>query len=129
MIGRARRGMVKVAPNNDNKNNEGLADVATEQMRDIAEKLKVHKDDTGKFPSRWATSRTSWPAVRSPTIHGTALSRMNSQTPATLTCLGSDGEPGGEGHAADIAWTQEGKQESAPPEGEPEPKPEPEPAD
>ena len=58
----------------------------------------------------------------------------------TLTCLGSDGAEGGEGHAADIVFTPDGKQqpaeevaddEAAPeddaapvPEAQPEPAPE-----
>ncbi|MCC7508455.1 MAG: type II secretion system protein GspG [Planctomycetes bacterium] len=127
MIRRGGRGMVKVPPNNDNRNNEGLADVATEQMRDIAEKLKAHKDETGKFPDSLDDIKDKLAGGEVPNDPwDRAFTYELSDAGYTLTCLGSDGEPGGEGHAADITWTHEGKQEAAAtePEREPEPVPE-----
>ncbi|MBX3459687.1 MAG: type II secretion system protein GspG [Planctomycetes bacterium] len=126
---RGRGGAVIVRPKErtDQKEHEAKAEVAAEQMRDLAEKLSAFKQDKGSYPEKLADVADRMPSGEIPKDPWDSdFSYERTEAGFKLTCTGSDRAAGGQGHAADIVWTEQGRAEPKP---EPEPEPEPAPED
>jgi hypothetical protein len=105
----------------DKEKADALIEVANEQMANVVEKLNALKDETGKFPDKLDAIAEKMPGgeiPKDPWDHDFVYALADDGT-FTLTCLGSDGAEGGEGAAADIVYTADGKQEPEPTMPEP----------
>ncbi len=115
----------------DKEKADALVEVANEQMANLVEKLKALKDETGKYPDKLETIAEKMPGgeiPKDPWDRDFVYALADDGT-FTLKCLGSDGAEGGEGAAADIVYTADGKKEPEPatPPSEEEPVATPEP--
>jgi len=94
--------------------NDALAVVAREYMLDIIDKLNAHKADKGALPASLDEIKDAFVGKVVPAdpwenafIYTLVKDAEGNVTGFTLTCLGSDGAEGGEGHAADIILNQD----------------------
>jgi hypothetical protein len=124
---RAVRVRAAAAKEDERKKQEARVEVATEQMANIVEQLGKHKTENGTWPEKLEDIAKLLPGEEVPLdpwehalIYKLTKDEAGTTTGFTLTCLGSDGAEGGQGHAADITFTQDGKAEIAPPGEAPE---------
>jgi len=104
-------GMVMPEPDD----NAALAEVASELMLEMIDKLNAHKADKGAWPATLddiADQFVDEAVPLDPWEHEfiyTLTRDGDAVTGFTLTCLGSDGSSGGDDHAADITLNQDGE--------------------
>lgn len=84
-------------------------EVAREQALDIADKLVAHHAEKGAYPESLETIKDKFPGEAvpldpwgNPFVYAVTKDEPNAVTGFTVTCHGSDGAAGGDGHAADI---------------------------
>lgn len=100
---------------------ELLVEVAVVQMIDMVEKLKQHEDEHGDWPESLEDIAELLPGEevpKDPWDNEFQYERVTDEEGAVtgfkLTCRGSDGAEGGEGHAGDIVFTQDGRYQPEP---------------
>lgn len=122
---RGMRGGVVVRPADPEaeakKQNELLVEVAVAQLGNIADQLRAYKDEHGQWPESLEDIAALLPGEEVPNDPWESAFRYEltpdgegNVTGFKLTCFGSDGEEAGEGHAADIVFTQDGRYEPEP---------------
>jgi general secretion pathway protein G len=94
---------------------EVLYEIAEELLRDIVEKVNAHHAAEGSYPASLADIAEAFPGGDVPldpwdTAFKYELTKDadGTVTGFSVTCLGSDGAPGGAGWAADITLDQDG---------------------
>jgi general secretion pathway protein G len=118
------------------------AEIALEQVKDIADKLNDYKKEKGTYPDSLNTIKDKFPGEAVPedpwgnSYVLTLTKNDNGELSGfTVKCLGSDGAQGGKGNAGDLIVNEKGEQvdkpqpadEGAREEAIPEDAPEPEP--
>ncbi|MCA8915155.1 MAG: type II secretion system protein GspG [Planctomycetes bacterium] len=112
-------GAVMVKPEQDD--NDILVEVANEWMLDIIDKLKAYKAEHGEYPASLDDIKDQMVDKKIPNdpwdkafVYTLTKDESGKTTGFTLTCYGSDGAQGGEGHAADITLNQDSEAQPAP---------------
>lgn len=106
-------GVVKVEPEPDT--NAELVVIATEQMLDIIDKANAYHAEHEKYPASLEDIKDEFiDEVVPKDPWGAAFAYVLAKdgetvTGFTLTCLGSDSAEGGDEHAADIVFNQDGE--------------------
>jgi hypothetical protein len=102
-------------PKPEQDDNEVLVEVANELMLDIVDKCNAYHTKNAKYPASLDDIKDEFVGKNVPldpweTSFVYALTKDGEAiTGFTVTCLGSDSAEGGEGHAADITFDQDGE--------------------
>ncbi|MCB9895421.1 MAG: type II secretion system protein GspG [Planctomycetes bacterium] len=105
-------GVVQAQPEQDD--DEILVEVANEWMLDMVDKLKAYKAEHGDYPASLDDIKDQMVDKKIPNdpwdhafVYSLTKQDDGKISGFTLTCYGSDGAQGGEGHAADITMNQD----------------------